>query len=58
MSFLYVGASIGIVIRLDDHVALMPEIAALAQVYADPGYASNLLDAVGLTGSIGLLVDP
>jgi hypothetical protein len=58
VSFLYAGASIGIAIRLDDHVALMPEIAALAQLYADAGYGSNLLDAVGLQGSIGLLVDP
>ncbi len=57
-SYLYLGVSVGLVIRLDDHVALMPEIAALGQVYADPGYASSLSSALGLQGSIGLLVDP
>jgi hypothetical protein len=58
VSFLYAGLSVGVAIRLDDHVALMPEVAALGQLYADAGYASNLLDAVGFQGSIGLLVDP
>lgn len=57
-SFLYAGASVGFVAQLDAHVALMPEVALLGQLYADPGFASNVADALGIQASIGLLVDP
>lgn len=58
VSFLYVGGSIGVVLQLDGHVALVTEAAALGPIYADPGYASNLADAIGLQLALGLIVDP
>lgn len=58
VSFFYLGGSVGVALRLDDHVSLMPEITFLGQVYADPGYATNLAGAVGITGALGLLVTP
>jgi hypothetical protein len=58
ISFLYAGGSVGFVVQLDSHVALMPELALLGQLYADPGFASNVASALGMQASIGLLVDP
>ena len=58
VNFLYAGASVGVAIQLDSHVALMPEVALLGQIYADPGFTSNLASALGIQASIGLLVDP
>lgn len=58
VSFVYVGGSVGVVLQLDDHVAVVTEAAALGPLYADPGYGSNLADAIGLQLALGLLVDP
>jgi hypothetical protein len=58
VNFLYAGGSIGVAIQLDSHVALMPEVAFLGQIYSDPGFTSNVSSALGVQGSIGLLVDP
>lgn len=57
-SFVYLGASVGFVLRIDSHVALLPELALLGQLYADSGTASNIAGGLGLLGAIGLLVDP
>ena len=58
ISFLYAGGSIGVAIQLDAHVALMPEVALLGQIYSDPGFTSNVASALGLQASLGLIVDP
>jgi hypothetical protein len=58
ISFLYAGGSVGVAIQLDAHVALMPEVALLGQIYSDPGFTSNVANALGLTASLGLIVDP
>ncbi len=58
VSYLYAGASVGVSIQLDSHVALMPEVALLGQIYSDPGFTSNVANALGIQGAIGLLVDP
>lgn len=57
VSFLYAGASVGLALRIDRVVTLLPELSALTQVHADPGYASNLASAVGLTGAFGVLFE-
>jgi hypothetical protein len=58
VSFGFVGLSVGIALRVSQRVWLMPEVAALTQIYADPGYSSNVAGAVGLQAGIGVLVDP
>jgi hypothetical protein len=58
INFVYVGGSAGFAWQMTDHVALMPEIALLTQVYADPGFASNVAGAAGIQAGIGVLVDP
>lgn len=56
-SFGYAGGSIGIALRVDPHVTLMPELALATQIAAEPGYASTLANALGVQGSLGLLFD-
>lgn len=56
-SFVYAGASLGAALQVTEGLALLPEIAALGEVYADPGFASNLSRAVGLQGAVGFLFD-
>lgn len=58
VSFMYVGLSVGVALRIDAHVTLMPEVSAMTQAYADPGFATNLDQALGLTGALGLLLTP
>jgi len=58
VSFLYAGLSVGVALRVGPRFWLMPEVAALTQVYAEPGYSSNVAGAVGLQAGIGLLFDP
>ncbi len=38
-------------------VTLLPEVSALTEVHADVGFASNLREAIGLTGSLGVLFE-
>lgn len=57
VSFVYLGGSVGFAIRVDPHVILLPEVALLGEIYADPGYASNLARALGLQLAFGLLFD-
>jgi hypothetical protein len=58
VQFLYAGASVGVAFHVSARVWLLPEIAALTQVYADAGYSSNVAGAVGLQAGLGILVDP
>ncbi len=55
--FLYAGGSIGVALRVDAHVSLLPEIAFLTQVYADPGFSTNLAGALGMQAALGILFD-
>ena len=57
VSFLYAGASFGAALRVTESVTVLPEIALLGEVYADPGFSSNLARAMGLQGALGLLFD-
>jgi hypothetical protein len=58
VSFWYAGLSVGLALRVASRFQLMPEVALLTQLYAAPGFSSNVAGAVGLQGSIGVLFDP
>ncbi len=57
ISFLYTGLSLGFVGQITRDFALMPEISALVLLHADPGYATNVSNALGLQAGVGLLFD-
>ncbi|MDQ3033969.1 MAG: hypothetical protein M3Y87_16250 [Myxococcota bacterium] len=57
LSFLYAGGTIGVAIRVDPRLLLMPEVALLTQLTAEPGFSSNLDRAVGMQASLGFLID-
>ncbi|HUJ61571.1 MAG TPA: hypothetical protein VLX92_23865, partial [Kofleriaceae bacterium] len=58
VSFAYAGGSIGFAWQITRRLALFPEIAALTQIYAQPGFTSSLPDAIGLEAGVGVLFDP
>jgi len=55
--FAYAGGSLGFVWQLWEHVALVPEIAILTELWAQPGFTSELPNALGMQGGIGVLWD-
>ena len=57
VQFAYAGGSIGFVWQAFAHVALVPEVAFLTQIYAQPGFTSELPDAIGLESGVGVLWD-
>jgi hypothetical protein len=57
ISYLFGGASVGYAYRLNHHVTLLPEIALLTELYAQPGFSSNLENALGIQASAGVLFD-
>ncbi|MFT3840913.1 MAG: hypothetical protein QM723_28240 [Myxococcaceae bacterium] len=58
VSDLLAGASVGFVWQFSKHVALMPEVAVLAQPWAETGYNSNVGGGLGIQAALGLLIDP
>jgi hypothetical protein len=58
VNFVYMGGSLGFAWQIMQHFALMPEVAVLSQVYADPGFSSNVAGAFGIQWGIGVLWDP
>jgi hypothetical protein len=57
VSFAFAGGSIGYVWQVTRSFALMPEVSALAQLYAEPGFNSNVGGGLGLQSGIGFLYD-
>jgi hypothetical protein len=57
VSFAFAGGSLGYVWQVTRSFALMPEVSALAQLYAEPGWSSNVGGGLGLQGGIGFLYD-
>ena len=57
VSFMYAGASIGFAYRVTHCVSILPELAMLTQIYAEPGFSSSLGDAVGVQLGLGVLWD-
>ena len=57
MQFLFAGLSVGFAWRIVKHLTVMPELATLTQIYAPPGFATNVNDALGLQLSLGVLLD-
>ena len=57
LHFAYIGGSLGYAWQLTEHVALMPEVALLTQLWAQPGFTSELPDGVGIQAGIGVLWD-
>ncbi len=57
LGFLYAGGSIGVALRVDPHLFIMPELAVLTQLSAEPGFSSNLERAVGAQASLAFLID-
>jgi hypothetical protein len=58
IGFAYAGGSIGFVWQVARRIALVPEIAVLAQLYAPPGFASELPNALAIQTGVGILWDP
>lgn len=57
VQFAYAGGSIGFVWQAFAHLALVPEVAFLTQIYAPPGFTSELPNAIGVEAGVGLLWD-
>ncbi len=58
INFVYVGTSLGFAWQATPRLALMPEVSLLTQVYADPGFSSNVANALGIQAGVGILFDP
>jgi hypothetical protein len=57
IAFVLGAGSVGFVWRISGALALVPELAVLRQIYAEPGFSSNVAGAFGLQSGIGLLFD-
>jgi len=57
IGFAFAGGSLGFAWRLAKHFTLMPEASFLAQIYAQPGFASNVAGTVGTELALGALFD-
>jgi len=58
VSFAFVGGSVGFAWSVTEHLTLMPEMSFLTQLYAEPGFNSNVGGGLGMQGGIGFLYDP
>jgi hypothetical protein len=56
-SYFFAGGSLGFAWRLARHFTLMPEASFLGQLYATPGFTSNVASTVGIELAIGMLFD-
>jgi hypothetical protein len=56
-SYFFVGGSLGFAWRIARHFTLMPEASFLTQLYATPGFASNVANTCGIELAIGMLFD-
>jgi hypothetical protein len=57
VSFVLAGASFGYAWQVSPRVTLIPELAFLTQVYAEPGFSSFVAGGLGMQGSVGVLLD-
>jgi hypothetical protein len=57
IGFLFGGEAVGFAWRFGRHFTILPEVAALGQLAAEPGFSSNLGHTIGLQLSLGALVD-
>jgi hypothetical protein len=57
VQFVFAGASIGYAWQLRAHVAVMPELGVLGNIYSTPGYASFTAGGPGLEATVALLWD-
>jgi len=57
ISFLFAGGSVGFAYRVSRSLTIMPEVAFLGQLYAEPGFNSNVGGGLGMQGGIGFLYD-
>jgi hypothetical protein len=55
--FAFAGASIGYAWQVRAHVAVMPELGVLENVYSTPGFASFTAGGLGLEATVALLWD-
>jgi hypothetical protein len=56
-AYLFGGASVGFAWRLGKRFTFLPEVAFLGQLWATPGFSSNLENTVGMQLSLGALID-
>lgn len=57
LHFAYLGGSLGFAWQIWEHVAVMPELALLTELWSPPGFTSELPNAVGIQAGIGFLWD-
>lgn len=57
VSFAFVGGSVGFAWSITSSFTLMPEMSFLTQLYAEPGFNSNVGGGLGMQGGIGFLYD-
>ncbi len=57
LQYAFVGLSAGFAWRIVKHLSLMPEVATLGQLYAPPGFASNVAGTLGIQLAVGVLLD-
>ncbi len=57
VSFAFVGGSLGFAWSVTPSFTLMPELSFLTQLYAEPGFNSNVGGGLGMQGGIGFLYD-
>lgn len=57
LGFVFMGGSAGFAWRLVRHFTLMPEASFLGQLWAEPGFSSNVTGTVGVELALGALVD-
>ncbi len=55
LSYVFGGASVGFAWKVSRHFTLLPEVSFLTQLYAQPGFSSNLEGALGIQASAGVL---
>ena len=57
VGFVFFGGSIGFAWRVARHFTFMPEASFLGQVWAEPGFTTNVTGTVGMQLALGMLFD-
>ncbi len=57
VAFAFAGGSVGFAWTVTPAFTLMPEMSFLTQIYAEPGFNSNVGGGLGMQGGIGFLYD-
>jgi hypothetical protein len=57
VSYLLAGGSVGFALRLSRRLTFLPEVAFLGQLWATPGFTSNVASTVGTQLALGVLYD-